>query len=542
MKARQRSSLLAFLESLLILISIDALLMTNHITLKDTLGRSTYNVDLSIIMDPSATLIAVAALSVLLGTLQTRPLPFAVAYLSAPALLSHPATRTIALIVLTTTSIARLLVRNHRDSVAGASALVITFSMLGILNYLLKLAGRNPGVLEVAWKAFWLPLHATAPLAFLSTLVAVITMTLYKKDNRPHIPAYREAFNKHSRRLLLSATLLALALGIAPYASTINPSALPVNVDWMFYHEILLNIRENGGLIRALSKTIGTVLAEKSIPTRPAPLMLDRVLFLALLHVASQVFNPYIVAVYVNIPLLMILPLAYYKAVKGVWRDEEAALYAALLTPLSVQFFAFMYGGFQASLMATILALLALSHSGLRGYLAWILSLLNHTVTGAGYMAAHFVAKALRKQGRVLGLLAASLLLTTLLAVLLAGRLPGRIVTPLEAIGNLSYTMTTYLWGVLGITPFYLLVAIGVILAGKGPDTFQILLLSLLLTLFLEPGLQARAVVNAPLIPFAGLGLRMIGKHSPQASKAILLLMASIALMLCVEAPLTAPR
>jgi len=146
---------------------------------------------------------------------------------------------------------------------------------------------------------------------------------------------------RSSRIYLLAGLVLSVAMGLIPYAPTLNPEQRPVNVDWIYYYRWLTQM--TGGNF--------SVLLTCS----------DRPLYLLLLYTAWRIsgVDPKALALYHNVALLPLYTFSLYLLAKR-WLGERVAGYTALLAPFSPVLLSFIYGGFQANLFTISLVYLSL--------------------------------------------------------------------------------------------------------------------------------------------------------------------------------------
>jgi len=140
---------------------------------------------------------------------------------------------------------------------------------------------------------------------------------------------------------LLAGLVLSIAMGLIPYAPTLNTGQRPVNVDWIYYYSWLNSMANNDF----------SVLASRS----------DRSLYLLLLYIVWFIsgVDPRALALYHNIALFPLYTFSLYLLARRLL-GEKVAGYTALLTPFSPILLSFIYGGFQANLFAISLVYLSL--------------------------------------------------------------------------------------------------------------------------------------------------------------------------------------
>jgi len=140
---------------------------------------------------------------------------------------------------------------------------------------------------------------------------------------------------------LVVGLLLSIAMGVIPYIPTLNPEQRSVNTDWIYYYSWLNSMVGNDF----------SVLITCS----------DRPLYLILLYVTWYILkvDPKAIAIYHNIALFPLHTLSLYLLARRLFGDEVAK-YTALLTPFSPILLSFIYGGFQADLLAISLIYISL--------------------------------------------------------------------------------------------------------------------------------------------------------------------------------------
>jgi len=140
---------------------------------------------------------------------------------------------------------------------------------------------------------------------------------------------------------LVAGLLLSIAMGVIPYIPTLNPEQRPVNTDWIYYYNWLNSMVGN----------------DFSVLTRCPDRPLYSILLYAVWHILKV--DPKAIAIYHNIALFPLHTLSLYLLARR-WFGGEVASYAALLTPFSPTLLSFIYGGFQADLLAVSLIYISL--------------------------------------------------------------------------------------------------------------------------------------------------------------------------------------
>jgi len=319
---------------------------------------------------------------------------------------------------------------------------------------------------------------------------------------------------------LLAGLVASMLLAVAPYAPTLNPQRIPVNTDWVYYY----------GWLNSMISGDFTVLLVHS----------DRLLYLLLLYAIWAVtrIDPQAISVYHNLVTLPLYTLSLYLLARRTLGDRVAG-YVAVVTPLSPLFLSFIYGGFQANLLALSLvftSIYLLHGSGrqvLGGLALFTLVMVIHELTWIQYMivfTAYIVLRiaiGLRSGGRLdwRGRLLAYYLVAGCMAYLLKNILLGPSESILVAEGAVSLTTaasylestrfytTMFTGGSLDNPLFYIIALYGV--STLGPDIPGLSII-IPLTAVVAPWttLTYRLMLNTPLTLLAGYGLaRMSQQH-----------------------------
>ncbi|GEM_PF-3354195 len=156
--------------------------------------------------------------------------------------------------------------------------------------------------------------------------------------NKPDTRKYKD------NTLFVALGLLICSIVVLiPYFPSINPNQYPINTDWIYYYKWLNQLIYGNFNVFYLHS--------------------DRPLFLAILYIVWYItkLDPKIIAIYHNIPLLILYSYSIY-FLASKWFNKETAKYALLLTPFSPIFLTFIYGGFQANLLAISLTYISLPY------------------------------------------------------------------------------------------------------------------------------------------------------------------------------------
>jgi len=405
-------------------------------------------------------------------------------------------------------------------------AYMLTKLLLGVYPWFTTPLYVNIVVWYVLWPLIPLTLLLLVAYGALSTATRVAPRLRLLLRRLPGIVvdgssySYAEMDHGDSRLYLLAGLAASMLLAVAPYAPTLNPKCIPVNTDWIYYY-------------RWLNSMIGgdfTVLSVHS----------DRLLYLLLLYTvwAATRIDPRAISVYHNLVTLPLYTLSLYLLAKRTLGDRAAG-YVAVVTPISPLFLSFIYGGFQANLLAlslvftSIYLLLGSRRQVLSGLALFTLVMVVHELTWIQYMivfTAYVVLRTaigLRSGGRLdwKGRILAYYLVAGYIAYLLKNILLGPSESILVAEGAASLTtMASYLestrfyttiftGGSLDNPLFYIVALYGV--STLGPDIPGLSII-IPLTAVVAPWttLTYRLILNTPLTLLAGYGLaRMSQQH-----------------------------
>jgi len=329
------------------------------------IGPDIYLFTGSLVVDQAVFWLLVAASSILLA-FTTRRFIYRIPLLavSITGLISPIVLRSDSLyVILASISIAVVLVvvvLNHylRELVQGVLLALAVVESIKVAYLLSRLAtgaylGPSTPVYFNAIASYYLWPLITAVLALiplysglkaLFRLLGPRVLSRLRLHGSPvNAPAASSGGWRRDAVYLFTGIALSVAMGLIPYAPTLNPQRRPVNVDWVFYYSYL----------NSMIKGDFNVLVTQS--SRVLPLS-DRPLYLLLLYVAWYVtrLDPRTIAVYHNIVLLPLYTTSLYLLAKR-WRGSRVAGYVALTAPFSPLFLSFIYGGFQADLLAVSL-------------------------------------------------------------------------------------------------------------------------------------------------------------------------------------------
>ena len=154
-------------------------------------------------------------------------------------------------------------------------------------------------------------------------------------------PITRSVSDSAISSYLFIGLVLSFFISILPYFPTLNPRDIPVNTDWIYYYNWLKQM---------ISGDFSVLYAHS-----------DRPLYLILLYSIWFVtrIDPRTLAVYHNIILLPLYTFStYLLALK--WAGRRVADITVLITPFSPIFLSFIYGGFQANLLAISLVFISI--------------------------------------------------------------------------------------------------------------------------------------------------------------------------------------
>jgi len=327
--------------------------------------------------------------------------------------------------------------------------------------------------------------------------------------------------------------LLSIAVALIPYAPTLNPTLRPVNKDWVYYYEWLTSMIEGNF----------TVLKTYS----------DRALFLLILYTVWYVFriDPKTVAVYHNIFLLPLYVFSLYLLAKKQF-DSEVASYVALITPFSPLFLSFIYGGFQANLLAislVFISLYLLADSQKRtfwGLALFTLTMFMHEWTWTQFMIVVLVYVLLRVIGKSLRRWKLGWRDRALIYYLLVGYSINMakgflfglhssisvveralmIARPMSYLDSAHFFTTIFTGGTLCNPPFYILLIFGLAALRLDLPTLAIVV-PLTSTLIRWNEVTYRLILNTPLTLIAGYAMSRLGS---EVRVPILVILAGIGL------------
>ncbi len=308
--------------------------------------------------------------------------------------------------------------------------------------------------------------------------------------------------------VLTLASSLSIVIYIIPYLPSINPSGTPSTVDWIYYYKWLEKM-DSEGFMWAYSHRG------------------DRFLYLWILYGFQKLLHLSIrsVAVYHNILWSLVLTLSVY-ILAGSLYDSRTALYAALLTPLSHQALAFLYGGFQSNQLTLALVLLAMAlqikcfrgNCSRRGFICLCILLLvtplMHSWTWIHIAPALFLYSLvvlLKSHDRMLKRYSLATIAVLVSLFLTRQLLGGWVMQPLhfveasihsrEGLRGLVGAFSYYLWGSLNIPALYAAAVWGMWVEEE-PLLNSLLLLCLATSLVLPFSSMteiARLTINIPL-------------------------------------------
>jgi len=290
------------------------------------------------------------------------------------------------LVILLQVVIQRFLGRLIRSALLAVSlvelfkiAYMLTKLLLGVYPWFTTPLYINIVVWYVLWPLIPLTLLLVVVYGALSTATRVAPRLRLLLRWPPSIVvsgssySYVRMDHSGSRLYLLAGLAASMLLAVAPYTSTLNPQRIPVNTDWVYYYK-WLNSMIMGDF---------TVLSVHS----------DRLLYLLLLYAVWAVtrIDPRAISVYHNIVTLPLYTLSLYLLAKRIHGDRVAG-YVAVLTPVSPIFLSFIYGGFQANLLAlslvftSIYLLLGSRKQVVSGLALFTLVMVIHELTWIQYM------------------------------------------------------------------------------------------------------------------------------------------------------------
>ena len=378
----------------------------------------------------------------------------------------------------------------------GLTILLVTIEFLSLLFWITLIIGytiRPLEVLAVLSTSIWGSIQWATPILLLLILYSWILNPLIQKyidllrryAPRVYYMIFRLrksidspiSISFNEKILLFLGLILSIILYTIPYLPTINPRGVPVNVDWIYYYRWLNNMDKEGFM---------WAFYERS----------DRFLYLWILYGLKQLLHidNYVLAVYHNIALSLILTLSVWYFVKELYGSRIAGL-AALLTPLSHQSLGFFYGGFQAnhftlSLMYVAMGLLV-KPSPTRIIMSTIILALTpfmHPWTWI-HMVSAIVIYILytwikhRKVSSSHKIVIAAIIVIALTRQLIGGWVlqPLRVIEPspqriqgtLPLVKGLLHGFSYYLWGVLNIPLLYIYVVLALYAFNKSMDLLR---------------------------------------------------------------------
>jgi len=331
---------------------------------------------------------------------------------------------------------------------------------------------------------------------------------------------------------LLIGLALSVAMGLIPYAPTLNPGQRPVNVDWVYYYSWLKQMA--GGDF--------SVLLTRS----------DRPLYLLLLYTAWRISGVDLraLALYHNVALLPLYTFSLYLLAKR-WLGERAAGYTALLAPFSPIFLSFIYGGFQANLFAVSLVYLSLyllagSRRGASLGLAILFMAMfihewtwtQYTFVLTGYAALRLIGRALNRWSLewrdkaimyylVAGYLA-DISKNTVFNMFSAARVVEAAINAntMPYIDGLHFYTTIYTGGTLNNSLFYVMVLLGIGSLGLDIPSLATIL-SLIPALAPWSDITYRLILNTPITALAAEGM---ARQRPLMRVLLMVSLAGVAL------------
>jgi len=354
------------LATTIILVNIAALA---HIHYWTTIGRVTYKKTVTPLTGNTtqdllitATLLTITTV-LTVGTKKKRALtpPLTLTALSIlTTLLNNPQ----ATLILQTTAIASIIYHAAKTNRLTQLKQGILYTIAGvevpvILFYTYKvITGQNLTQLIQAvqleatiWGLLWWTCPTVlflAPILKLLQMPRLRNMKQNKQSQSGNLNDRGEGLQETSKKrdtaiyLTLGATL-SLLIPLIPYLPHLNPKQHPVNVDWIYYYNWLKIMIKEG------PQTVLTI----AYGSRPIHLLLLYALwFLTRL-------DPKTIAVHHNLLLFPLYTLSMYYMTREYY-GREVAKYALLITPLTPIFISFLYGGFQANLLALSLWMLTL--------------------------------------------------------------------------------------------------------------------------------------------------------------------------------------
>ena len=231
----------------------------------------------------------------------------------------------------------------------------------------------NLSLLYIAW-----PL-VVASTAFASTALLLRLFRLFPREIDNRLKSFCsadtgwEGLTKRDAIYIALSASLAVSLNILLYTKPLNPFSKPINVDWVYYYNWLRSMVEG----------------DMSTPLKVS----DRPLYIAILYLVwlATRIDPKTIAIYHNIALLALYTASMYIFAKRFF-GEGVAHVTAFIAPLSPQTISFVYGGFQANLLALSLTLAALAMvfsrsrwARVAGYTLLATTMLVHEWTWAMY-------------------------------------------------------------------------------------------------------------------------------------------------------------
>jgi len=354
------------LATTIILVNIAALAHMHYWT---TIGRVTYKKTVTPLTGNTtqdllitATLLTITTV-LTVGTKKKRALtpPLTLTALSIlTTLLNNPQ----ATLILQTTAIASIIYHATKTNRLTQLKQGILYTIAGIevpviLFYTYKvITGQNLTQLIQAvqleatiWGLLWWTCPTAIFLAPTLKLFQILRQQARKQNKQLQIENTNKEESKPQKTSRNINIFIYLSLGITlsivmpliPYLPHLNPKQYPVNVDWIYYYNWLkIMIKED-------PKTALTI----AYGSRPIHLLLLYALwFLTRL-------DPKTIAVHHNLLLFPLYTLSMYYMTREYY-GKETAKYAPLITPLTPIFISFLYGGFQANLLALTLWILTL--------------------------------------------------------------------------------------------------------------------------------------------------------------------------------------
>ena len=364
-------------------------------------------------------------------------------------------------------------------------------------------------------------LYDTGVLSYILKRIHSHVSMFWRKLIEPDEPVNKPGSGTIISKYLLIGLVLSLVVGILPYLPTLNPRGISVNTDWIYYYNWLKQMVD--GDFSPLYKHS------------------DRPLYLLFLYSIWSLVktDPRTLAIYHNIVLLPLYTFStYLLALK--WAGKKTADMVALITPFSPIFLSFVYGGFQANLMAISLVFTSIylvmsgsKRSFFAGLLLFLLTMFVHEWTWTQYMIVLTVYVFLRilrtrlnlrrldwRDKALLCFIVFSYIvdfgkqcLFNMFSSAIVAEKAIAMASPMPYVDSIHWYVTIYTGGTLNNPLFYATAVLGLNLVGLSIPGLATIL-SLLPTVMPWKVITYRLILNTPITILAAQGLCKTGEKT----------------------------